>query len=287
MSTLNLATAYRYQRRYTGPLQAVVFDWAGTTLDYGCMAPAIVFQAVFADAGVPISMQEARGPMGTEKREHIRLVLADDGVCARWQAKQGALPTSEDVDRLYAAFIPAQLESLRQHAQLIPGAAEVIAQLRTQGCAIGATTGYSKDMMAIIQEEAAKQGYVPDFTISADQVAKGRPYPHMLMHNAINLGVSNMEAVVKVDDTTPGIEAGLNAGCWTIGLAVSGNDVGLSLDEWNALPEGDKAVLRQQAYAKHIQAGAHYVVDSIADIAPCIEDIQRKLRMGEHPAGVR
>jgi hypothetical protein len=52
---------------------------------------------------------------------------------------------------------------------------------------------------------------------------------------------------------------------WTIGLAVSGNEVGLSRPDWQALPEDEQRVRRERACRRLLQSGAHYVVDTIAD----------------------
>jgi len=92
-----------------------------------------------------------------------------------------------------------------------------------------------------------------------------------------------VQACVKIDDTIPGVEEGLNAGMWTIALAVSGNEVGMALDEWNALPAAAQQAKRERAYARMRQCGAHYVVDTIADVMPCIDAIQARIRRGETP----
>jgi phosphonoacetaldehyde hydrolase len=105
----------------------------------------------------------------------------------------------------------------------------------------------------------------------------------MCLQNVINLGVSTVHACVKVDDTVPGVEEGLNAGMWTIGLAVSGNEVGLTLGEWQARPAAEQQVKRERAHRRLLQAGAHYVVDTIADMMPCIDDIQARIHRGEQP----
>ena len=71
--------------RYTGPLKAVILDWAGTVVDYGSCAPAGVFVEVFARHAVPITMQQARAPMGSEKRAHIAAVAAMPEVAEAWR----------------------------------------------------------------------------------------------------------------------------------------------------------------------------------------------------------
>ena len=88
---------------------------------------------------------------------------------------------------------------------------------------------------------------------------------------------------MKIDDTVPGVEEGLNAGMWTVGLALSGNEVGLPLREIQALDTAELDRRRQRANARLYQAGAHYVVDSIADVLPCLDAIQQRLARGERP----
>ena len=158
-----------------------------------------------------------------------------------------------------------------------------MAELRKRGAKIGSTTGYLTEMMKINRDDAKRQGYEPDSTVCASDVPAGRPYPYMCLQNAINLGITTVQSCVKVDDTVPGVEEGLNSGMWTVGLAVSGNEVGLPLQAWQALPEDQKALKRARAYTRMQQCGAHYVVDTIADLMPCIDDIQARMGRGEVP----
>ncbi len=274
---------FKYQRSYRGKIQAVLLDWAGTTMDYGCMAPAVAFIEVFRREGVPITVEEARAPMGAHKRVHIQRITELESVRKRWIEKHGKAPGDRDVERMFQAFVPLQVKVLSDYSDLIPGTLAIIAGLRKRGYKIGSTTGYTTEMMAVNLRDAAKQGYKPDSTVCASDVPAGRPYPYMCLQNVINLGVSPVEACVKIDDTRPGVEEGLNAGMWTIGLAVSGNEVGLPLKEWKKLPKADQERRRAAAYARMYQTGTHYVVDSIADIMPCIEDIEARLARGERP----
>jgi phosphonoacetaldehyde hydrolase len=274
---------FTYQRQYRGKIQAVLLDWAGTTMDYGCMAPAVVFVEVYKRQGVPITMEEARAPMGAHKRVHIQKIGQLETVRQRWQQVHGRMPTEADVDRMFAEFVPLQLECLSQYSAMIPGALDAVAAMRKRGMKIGSTTGYLRDMMAINLRDAKKQGYEPDSTVCASDVPAGRPYPYMCLQNVINLQVSPVESCVKIDDTVPGIEEGLNAGMWSIGLAVSGNEIGLPLDEIKKLEPADFARRRERAYTRMRQAGGHYVVDSIADVMPCLDAIEERMARGERP----
>jgi phosphonoacetaldehyde hydrolase len=243
----------------------------------------VVFAQVFERRGVPISMAEARGPMGAHKRVHIEQITRQDAVRRRWQEAHGRLPNDDDVQAMFEDCVPRQLECLSTYSELIPGTLEVVAALRRRGIRIGSTTGYTTEMTAINLRDAERQGYKPDSTVSASEMPAGRPDPFMCLQNAINLGVDCVQACVKVDDTIPGVEEGLNAGMWSIGLAVSGNEVGLSLAEWQALPADEQQAKRERAYRRMLQSGAHHVVDTIADLMPCIEAIETRLRRGERP----
>ncbi len=274
---------FSYRRRYTGAIQAVLLDWAGTTMDFGCMAPARVFVEVFGRRGVPITIDEARAPMGAHKRVHIQRICELDSVRARWLQVHGRPPDDDDVSAMFAEFVPLQVACLSEYSALIPGTLESVAELRRRGIRIGSTSGYLPEMMRVNQRDARRQGYEPDATVCAGDVPAGRPFPHMCLKNVIELGVGTVHACVKIDDTVPGVEEGLNAGMWTIGLAVSGNEVGLPLADWTALPAAEQAARRERATTRLRHAGAHYTVDSIADILPCIDDIQARLRHGDAP----
>jgi phosphonoacetaldehyde hydrolase len=274
---------FTYQRSYRGRIQAVLLDWAGTTMDFGCMAPAVVFVEVFKRKGVPITMEEARAPMGAHKRVHIQKITQLEPVRKRWQEAHGRLPNDDDVEAMFRDFVPLQVKCLSDYSELIPGALDAVKALRKRGYKIGSTTGYTTEMMKINLRDAAKQGYVPDSTVCASDVPAGRPYPFMCLQNVINLGVSPLEACVKIDDTRPGIEEGLNGGMWTIGLAISGNEIGLALKDWKKVAKADQQRMREAAYTRMYQSGAHYVVDSIADITPCLDDVEARLARGERP----
>jgi phosphonoacetaldehyde hydrolase len=278
-----MTMAFSYQRRYRGPIQAVLLDWAGTTMDYGCMAPAVVFVEVYKRQGVPITMEEARIPMGAHKRVHIQQIGEIERVRRRWEEAHGRLPTDDDVSRMFAAFVPLQLACLSDYSELIPGTLDAVSAMRARGIKIGSTTGYTTEMMKINMDDARRQGYAPDSTVCASDVPAGRPYPYMCLQNVINLGVSPVDACVKVDDTTPGIEEGLNAGMWTVGLAMSGNEIGLPLKDVQALAAADRTRRRERAYTRMYQCGAHYVIDSIADLIPCLDDIEARIARGERP----
>ncbi|UCI05763.1 phosphonoacetaldehyde hydrolase [Mesorhizobium sp. B1-1-8] len=266
-----------------GLLRAVVFDWAGTVVDHGSLAPMGVFVEAFAEFGVPISIEQARGPMGMAKRPHIAALMALPGVAEAWTKQHGHVPTEADIDAVYDVFVPKNRAVAARYADLIPGVAEVVAALRARGLKIGSTTGYTRDIMAEILPVAAKQGFAPDCLVCTGDTPDGRPTPFMLWKALTELGVYPATLAVKVDDTEVGIAEGVNAGAWTVGVSVTGNVFGYTLAETQALPPDVFRTKRAEASAKLSAAGAHYVVSGVADLLPVIAQIEGRLRRGERP----
>lgn len=266
------------------PIQAVVFDWAGTVIDFGCRAPVVALREVFAEAGVEITEAEARADMGKAKRDHVRALLAMPRIAGLWAQRHGAASTEADVDRLHDAVEPKMRAAARDCATLIPGAAELAADLRARGVKIGSTTGYTRPMMADILQLAAEQGYAPEVVVCAGETAQGRPSPLMMWKALVELGAWPARACVKVDDAVVGIGEGLEVGAWTVGLSASGNGVGLSADELASLPP-DERMARIEASARALrEAGAHYVVESVADLSPVLAEIETRIERGEAPS---
>jgi phosphonoacetaldehyde hydrolase len=264
-------------------LKAVVFDWAGTMIDFGSRAPMGVFVRAFAQFSIDISVAEARGPMGMAKRDHIEHLLANPRIAAAWAARHGHPPTKRDVDRIYEVFVPLNVAVAAEFADMIPGAVEAACIVRARGLKIGSTTGYTREIMAPILPKAEAAGYAPDSLVCAGDVPEGRPSPLMIYRTMADLGVYPPAAVVKVDDTIPGIGEGLAAGTWTVGVTASGNEVGLSLEEWRQLKPAARREATTKAEAVLRRAGAHYVIETVADLPPVLDLIETRLATGEAP----
>ncbi|MDW6024079.1 phosphonoacetaldehyde hydrolase [Mesorhizobium sp. BAC0120] len=255
--------------------KAVVFDWAGTMIDFGSFAPMGVFVRTFREFGVDVTIAEARGPMGLPKWHHIRAMLDEPRIAAEWAKVHGAEPTDRDADAIYEVFVPMNEEVVADYATLVPGALDTVLALRARGLKIGSTTGYTRSIMERVMPLAAAQGYRPDCVICADDMRRGRPSPMNMYQCFIELDVWPASAVIKVDDTEPGIAEGVAAGCLTVGVALSGNAVGKTPEQLSALSPADLARLRKGATARLKTAGADHVIDTVADLPDLLERLEQ------------
>lgn len=224
-------------------IEAVIFDWAGTTVDYGCFAPLEVFMKIFQKRGVEITAAEARKPMGLLKIDHVRALTEMPRIADEWKGVFGQLPTEADIHEMYEEFEEILFSILPSYATPIDEVKEVIASLRERGIKIGSTTGYTREMMGIVAKEAALQGYKPDFLVTPDDVPAGRPYPWMCYKNAMELGVYPMNHMIKVGDTVSDMKEGRNAGMWTVGVILGSSELGLTEEEVESM---DSVELREK-----------------------------------------
>ena len=265
-------------------IEGVIFDWAGTTVDFGCFAPVNVFIDIFKNAGIDVSMEEAREPMGMLKIDHIRAMLSMPRISALWEEKVGRTFNEQDVENLYAEFEPALLASLSEYTDPIPEVIETVQALRSQGLKIGSTTGYTQTMMDVVVPNALKKGYSPDFYITPDGTnSLGRPYPYMIYRNMEALKLSAAWKVVKVGDTASDIKEGVNAGVWSVGVIIGSSEMGLSLAEFNALSEGDREAIIVKTEQSFRQNGADFTIKSMSELPQLIERINHLISEGKRP----
>ena len=95
--------------------------------------------------------------------------------------------------------------------------------------------------------------------------------------------VHPLEAVIKVGNTISDIEEGLNAGTWAVAVAQTGNMIGVSEEQWRTLPRGEQSARLEEARRILLDAGAHYVIDTLAEIYPLLDQIEARLEAGDRP----
>ncbi|WP_062196880.1 phosphonoacetaldehyde hydrolase [Massilibacterium senegalense] len=257
-------------------IKAVIFDWAGTTVDYGCFAPVQVFMQIFKEKGMEITVEEARKPMGLLKIDHIRAITEMPRIKELWQSVYGREPKEADIQEMYGRFEEELFAILANYVTPVPGCLEVMDNLRQRGIKIGSTTGYTSEMMKIVALGAETQGYKPDYYVASDQVPAGRPYPWMCYKNAMELGVYPMNTMIKVGDTVSDMKEGRNAGMWTVGVILGSSELGLSEKE---VKEMDKAELEKKIQVvreRLLAAGAHFTILELRELEGIMAQIEQQ-----------
>lgn len=253
--------------------EAVIFDWAGTTVDYGCFAPVAAFIKAFEEFGITPEVEEVRAPMGMLKWNHIKEMFSMERISNEWERIYGRKWNDSDVDAVYEKSEKAIMESVVNYSEPKPYVIEVTEKLRQKGIKIGSTTGYTDEMMSIVVPKAESLGYSPDCWFSPNSVNNiGRPYPYMIFENLKKLGISSVKGVIKVGDTVSDIKEGKNAGVVSVGVIEGSSVMGLTKEEYDKLTEGEKAEAKERVKEKFISTGADYVIDDIRGILDLIEE---------------
>lgn len=262
-------------------INLVIFDWAGTTVDYGCFAPVQVFLEIFKEKEIDVTLEEARGPMGMLKIDHIKAMLSLDRITVLWKNKYNREWNNDDINELYKNFENKLFKILADYTEPVPSCISTINTLRNRGLKIGSTTGYTQEMMDIITAGAESKGYKPDYYTTPNAVPAGRPAPYMIYQNMLILGEEDTDCVVKIGDTISDIKEGRNAKVWTIGILKGSSELGLSLKEVNSLPENELKEKMEKTASKMLSAGAHFVAEDISKIPLIINIINNRLINGE------
>lgn len=262
--------------QYVGPVRLVVLDIGGCVVDgpqdlsgryanddgIGVKAPVISFDETLQNWGIDLSWEQIREPMGLYKKDHLRELLTTEEASRQFKEQHGREWTEDDLEEMFASFSDVQAEVIVRDelARPVEGAADTIDTLRGYGKSVSTATGYTANAANALYEKLAKDhGITFDFETHSDAVSAGRPAPWMIQQGMRESGVEATRAVIKVGDTTKDIEAGHNAGVWTVGVYTTGND---GFDE-----------LRD--------AGADYLIPSIRELPEIVWTVENRLARGE------
>lgn len=259
-------------------IKLVIFDWAGTTVDYGCIAPLAVFEKIFENKNIHLTREAILKPMGMGKRDHIETLLSTEEATAQWKEQYKRDWTQEDIDEMFAQFNTQLLSVLTEYCTPIDGVLEAIAELRKNGLYIGSTTGYTREMMDIVEKGAKEQGYAPDYTVTSEMTnGHGRPYPYMIFENMKHFEVYPPCCVVKVGDTAADIKEGKNAGAWSVGVIEGSSAANMTLEMAANMTDEEKEARFAEAESIMKNAGADYVIRTMRELPQVIEEINKRM----------
>ncbi len=255
-------------------IKLAVFDWAGTTVDFGSQAPVQIFDLTFKSFGLNFTKNQINAPMGMEKKAHIRTMLSSAEGKKLWLDAKNRDWNENDINEIYEKFEENLDKVVGDYSRVIEGTVSAIEALRKDGIKIASDTGYTSQIMKNVLPVAKEDGYEPDYTVTPD-ICGGfsRPAPFMLYECMKKTGVNNIREVVKIGDTVVDILEGKNAGCWTVGLLKGSSMMGLSEEEYKNASPKEIEEKKAEASLKYFNAGADFVIDSISDLPSLIKII--------------
>ena len=206
-------------------IELVVFDMAGTTIHDEDSVNRCLRDALGA-AGLAVTPAEVNSVMGLRKPDAIAILVERRG-------RLGDL--GDRLEAIHRDFVARSIAFYRNDPTVheIPGATRVFERLKRTGIRVALNTGFDRTITDVILERLdwSRNAFI-DATISSDEVARGRPYPDMILELMRRMGVNDPQRVAKVGDTPADLEEGRNAGCGLIVGVTRGTHSGEELGQF-------------------------------------------------------
>jgi len=223
------------------PISLVCLDMAGTTVQDGGVVESAFLDALSSrgisesDPRRPPMLDYVRETMGTSKITVFRALFPEAG----------------EADGANAAFEIAYDERVaRGEVEPMPGAAEVITDLRDAGVRVALLTGFSARTRDRLVEALGWQE-MADLLVCPEEAGRGRPYPDMVLRAVLRLGIDDVAEVAVVGDTAADVISGRRAGSRCVVGVLSGTDTADRLRD----------------------AGATHLIGSIADLPEVLASV--------------
>lgn len=273
-------------------IENIILDFSGTCVDPFTLAPVVAFVEVFKKYNIDICIENAvKKPMGLYKYDHIKYILNMEDVKKQWFKEYNRESNKDDLNNIYKDFIKLQIDVLPKYCSPLPKVVETMNILRKNNIKFGGCSGFSREMINTILENTKDKGLYFESTFLADDIQDenkvflgGRPYPFMIYQNLYNLENKNISQCIKVDDSAVGIEEGLAANCWTVGISNYSNYINVnSLEEYSKISKLEKKERKDNSKKKLIESGCHYVIGEFEELIYVVDDINNRLKNGERP----
>lgn len=273
-------------------LKAGIFDWSGTLTDECSIAPAYAFHETFRHAKCPISMQDARAPMGLSKGDHLKQILNTSQVGEHWQKQYHRTWNHNDFTLLLHNYEINQLACISRFSSFIPGAFDSLYTLKNHyGMKIGLTTGFPKivsDKFLAIANRVGIQHYI-DSAVASDEVKNGRPSPDGIHENLKRLDIDESQShlVVKVDDTLGGIGEGKAAKTWTVGVYATSSYMNVdSIEQLRNMSTEEFLNRAMESKAKLLQSRPDFLIPSVRLMPLVVDRINKELEANNKPGKI-
>jgi phosphonatase-like hydrolase len=209
-----------------------VLDMAGTTVaDDGLVEASFdgAFHAVDREPSAA-DLAYLRETMGQSKISVFRSLLGEESL-------------AQQANRAFEEAYAARLDEVTP----IPGAADLIADLRDRGVRVALTTGFARATQDALLDALGWRG-LADLTLCPADAGRGRPYPDLVLTALLQLGADAVADVAVAGDTASDMRTGVAAGASVVAGVLTGAH--------------DEARLRA--------GGATHVLASVADLLPLL-----------------
>ena len=261
-------------------IRCVIFDLGGTLIDKYSMSPLVNLRKAFAFQYVNLCNSLITKDMGMKKLDHIYSLSKEDDFKSQFKQVYGRQHEENDLHDIYNIFCSLQRQSLRNNVELIPEAKKAIDYLKEKDIKIGITTGFSKDQMNIALDLLKKHDIIPDASVSSTCFNHpSRPHPHMIHHLMGELNVTDPNKILKVDDTSVGIQEGKNARCLTAGVARWSINMNVTSEEENK-DLTDETLKEKLNKSRNILLDEEptYLINTLDELKYCIDPLYLNLK---------
>lgn len=231
---------------------ALLFGLSGCLVDFGART-------------LPTAMQRLYPRHGAESLGAVHGIL---------EQQLGRSPNADERQ----AFEQALSETACEHAELTPGALQQLHQLHRQNVPCAWLDELPRDASIVLAAQ------LPDWLpAGSSRAVRAWPAPDACWQTLMDLQVAQLDGCVLISGEPRLLQAGLNAGLWTIGLAACGPLCGQAPADWLALAAVERDRLRTQATLTLYRLGVHAVIDQLSDLGPCLVDLGSRRQKGEKP----
>lgn len=234
---------------------AVLFGLSGCLVDFGARTLPVALQRLYP--------QQTAASIAMPLAAHAALMHL-----------LGRAPQAAESHALDHALSAAASE----HAEATPGALALLASLQQQNVPCAWLDELPRD--ASISLAAALPAWLPAVP---GRACRPWPAPDACWQALSDLQVERIDGCVLISGEPRLLQAGLNAGLWTIGLAACGPLCGQAPADWQALGAQQREQLRAEATLALYRLGVHSVIDQLTELGPCLDDLAQRRQKGEKP----
>lgn len=250
-------------------VKLVIFDIAGTIVDYGCLSVKDSFLELFSNHNLYINSNIITQYTGVSKLTHLKCIIEDPKA---FVIKDYVDECSNIID-FYDEFNKILNSHIVKNDLLISGALELYEYFDKNKIKVILTTGYNYFQAKDLAKSIRKQGLKYDYILYDDDVKRGRPYPYIIFDSMMNSNIESVHSVISIGDTPVDMQTGFNAGVKTLGIVESSALIGLCEKKLKELDLDKYDILTSKTAILLDNAGASDICYSLSDVIERIEQL--------------